>query len=324
MKAIQVTGYGRPEKVLRLVEVEKPKPDAGRVLVRVHASSMNPVDLHSVDGLSRIMGSGIRRPKDPRLGSDIAGQVEEVGEGATKFKAGDEVFGTGAGGYAEYAVAREIRLARKPANMSFEAAASVPVAGLTALQGLRKGGIKAGQKVLVNGASGGVGTFAVQIAKAYGAEVTGVCSPRNVEQTKAIGADRVIDYTKEDFTKLGDRYDIILDVAGSHSPWAYKRALAPGGACMIVGFAGVNPLWGVVKFSVTGALASASGGKRIGFMGIAKIDEDDLAYMGGLMEAKKVVPVIDRRFPLEETAAAMSYLAEGHARGKVAVTILPD
>jgi len=306
--------------VLQLVDVEMPRPDEGRVLVKVHASSVNPADLHSIDGMSRLFGSGVRRPKDPRMGGDFAGRVEGVGPNVTKFKSGDEVFGTCAGGYAEYAVAREIRLALKPANVSFEEAASVPIAGITALQGLRKGGIKAGQKVLVNGASGGVGTFAVQIAKSCGAEVTGVCSPRNLDQAHAIGADHVIDYTKEDFTKTGERYDLILDMAGNHSAWDYKRTLNPGGACMIVGVS-KNVLRGLVKFFVTGALASISGGKKIGFMGIANIDENDLAYLAGLLEAKKVVPVIDRRFPLSETAAAMSYLAEGHARGKIVIAV---
>ena len=306
--------------MLQLVDVEMPRPDEGRVLVKVYASSVNPADLHSIDGMSRLFGSGVRRPKDPRMGGDFAGRVEGVGPNVTKFKSGDEVFGTCAGGYAEYAVAREIRLALKPANVSFEEAASVPIAGITALQGLRKGGIKAGQKVLVNGASGGVGTFAVQIAKSYGAEVTGVCSPRNLDQAHAIGADHVIDYTKEDFTKTGERYDLILDMAGNHSAWDYKRTLNPGGACMIVGVS-KNVLRGLVKFFVTGALASISGGKKIGFMGIANIDGNDLAYLAGLLEAKKVVPVIDRRFPLSETAAAMSYLAEGHARGKIVIAV---
>jgi NADPH:quinone reductase-like Zn-dependent oxidoreductase len=319
LRAIQRTRYGSPD-VLQLVDVEKPKPDEGRVLVEVHASSVNPVDLHYIDGLTRFFGGGVRKPKDPRMGGDVAGQVIEVGPNCTKFAPGDEVFGTCAGGYADYAVAREIRLAKKPASVSFQDAASVPIAGLTALQGLRKGGIRAGQKVLINGASGGVGTFAVQMAKSYGAEVTGVCSPENLETARSIGSDRVIDYTKEDFTKKGDHYDLILDIAGSHSAWAYKRALNPGGTCKIVGVA-KHPLRGLAKFFVTGALASASGGKKVGFMGMADIVADDLAYAGGLLEAKKVVPVIDRRYPLEKTKDAFRYLAEGHAKGKVVINV---
>ena len=320
MKAILRTRYGPAREVLKLVDVEKPKPDEGKVLVKVVASSINPLDLHSIDGMSRLFGAGVRGPKDPRMGSDIAGRVEEAGAGVTKFKAGDEVFGTAAGGYAEYAVARAIRLAHKPANVSFEEAASVPIAGITALQGLRKGGIKAGQKVVINGASGGVGTFAVQLAKSFGTDVTGVCSPGNLETARAIGAGRVIDYTKEDFTKKGETYDLILDIAGNHSAWAYKRILNPGGACMVVGVS-ENLLWGLVRLFVTGALASATGGKKIGFMGIANIDENDLAYLGDLLVKGQVKPVIQTRFPLGETPAAMQLLADGHARGKIVITM---
>ena len=320
LKAIQRTEYGPAKEVLKLVDVEKPKPDDGRVLVKVLASSVNPADLHSIDGMARLFGSGVRRPKDPRMGSDIAGRVEEVGPSVTKFKPGDEVFGISVGGYAEYAAARALRLAPKPPSISFEEAASVPIAGITALQGLRKGGIKAGQKVLINGASGGVGTFAVQIAKSFGADVTGVCSPANLETARAIGADRVIDYTKEDFTKRGEMYDLILDIAGSHSAWAYKRTLNPGGACMIVGVS-KNPLRGLVKFFLTGALASATGGKKVGFMGIANVDENDLAYLGDLMAKGQIKPVIQTRFPLDETPAAMQLLADGHARGKIVITM---
>src|SRR5213594_2611 len=249
MKAIVKTAYGGPE-VLRLEEIEKPIPKDGQVLVKIHAASANPADYHAMrGGMVRVLAPlftheniGMRKPKDPSFGSDIAGTVEAVGPNITKFKVEDEVFGTctkGSGGFAEYACAREVRLAPRPENITFEEAAGIPIAGLTALQGLRdRGKIRPGQKVLVNGASGGVGTFAVQIAKSYGADVTGVCSTRNLDMVRKIGADHVIDYTREDFTKSGERYDLILDVAGNHSLSAYKRALKPRGTIVMAGQTG--------------------------------------------------------------------------------------
>jgi NADPH:quinone reductase-like Zn-dependent oxidoreductase len=262
---------------------------------------------------------GLRKPKDPRLGSDIAGRVEAVGSNVTQFKLGDEVFGTCPGGFAEYASAREDRLALKPTNRSFEESAAVPVAAFTALQGLRDSGrIRAGQEVLVNGASGGVGTFAVQIAKSFGTEVTGVCSTRNLEMVRSIGADHVIDYTREDFTRDGPRYDLIYDAVGNRSVSAYKRALRPQGTCVIAGFSGLSRLF---QHLIVGRLMSMTGNKKIGLMGLAKPNQKDLLIIKGLLEAGKVVPVIDRRYPLGETADAIRYLEAGHARGKVVISV---
>jgi len=320
MKAIVHTQYGSPD-VLQLKEVEKPAPNDGKILVKIHAASANPLDWHEMRGapfLARLQG-GLRRPKDPRLGADIAGRVEAVGNNVTQFQPGDEVFGVCAGSFAEYASVREDRLALKPANSSFEEAAAVPVAAITALQGLRdKGKIQPGQKVLVNGASGGVGTFAVQIAKSFGTEVTGVCSARNLDVVRSIGADHVIDYTREDFTKNGQRYDLIYDAVGNRSVSDYKRALRPQGTCVIVGFTTLLRLFGHV---VLGPLMSMTGSKKIGLMGLAKPNQKDLVVLKELVEAGKVVPVIDRRYPLSETAEAIRYLEEGHARGKVVITV---
>ena len=326
MKAIRCTRYGPPD-VLQLQDVEKPVPGDGRVLVEVRAASVNPSDWHSVHGgIARVFGNGLRKPKDPRVGTDIAGQVEAVGARVSRFKPGDEVFGACPGGLAEYATAREDRLAFKPADVSFEQAAAVPVAATTALQGLRdKGKIRAGQRVLVNGASGGVGTFAVQIAKSFGTEVTGVCSPRNLDAARSIGADHVIDYTREDFARNGQQYDLIFDVVGNHSVSAYKRALTPGGSCVIAGFGFPSlSLARLLGQLILGPVRSRMGDKKVGFMGIAKFNPKDLDYLGGLLDAGKVVPVIDRRYPLRETAEAFRYLGEGHARGKVVVTVDHD
>jgi len=322
MKAIVCARYGSPD-VLQLEDVEKPAPIEGRVLVRVLAASANPADWHSMKGgIARLFG-GLRKPKDPRVGIDVAGRVEAAGSKVTQFHPGDEVFGGCAGAFAEYATAREDRLVLKPSNISFEEAAAVPVAAITALQGLRdKGRIRPGQKVLVNGASGGVGTFAVQIAKSFGTEVTGVCSTRNLETARSIGADHVIDYTREDFTKTGQRYDLIYDVVGNHSISAYKRALNPKGTCVIAGLGfpslSISRLLGLL---ILGPLRSKFGDKKVGFMGIAKLTQEDLVYLKELLEAGKVVPVIDRRYPLPETAEAMRYLGTGHARGKVVITV---
>lgn len=336
MKSIQRTGYGGPE-VLRLVEVEKPVPKEGQVLVKIRAASTNPADYHTMrGGMARVLSPiiareniGMRKPKDPSFGSDIAGVVEAVGPHATKFKPGDEVFGTctkGSSAFAEYACARETRLALKPANGSFEEAAGIPVAALTALQGLRdKGKIRPGQKVLVNGASGGVGTFAVQIAKSYGAEVTGVCSTRNLDMVRKIGGDYVIDYTKEDFSRNGQHYNLICDAVGNHSVSDYKRALKPGGICVILGFYGMSRMLANV---ILGGIASKTGEKKIGMM-LAHITPEDLNAMKELIEARKVRPVIDRTFPLNETADAIRYCEgeksrPGHARGKVIIRMNPE
>ena len=320
MKAIVCTQYGSPD-ILRLKEVEKPAPKDDEVLVTIHAASANPLDWHLMRGspfLARL-GGGLRRPKDPRLGVDIAGRVEAVGNNLTQFRPGNEVFGTVKGGFAEYACAREDRLALKPGNISFEEAAAAPVVAFTALQGLRdKGKIQPGQKVLVNGASGGVGTFAVQIAKSFETEVTGVCSTRNLDMVRSIGADHVIDYTREDFTKNGQRYDLIYDAVGNRSVSDYKRALRPQGICVIAGFSTLSRLFGHV---VLGPLLSMTGNKKIGLMGLAKPNQKDLVFVKELLEAGKVIPVIDRRYPLSETAEAIRYLEGRHARGKVVITV---
>jgi len=250
----------------------------------------------------------------------VAGVVVAVGSDVTRFRPGDEVFGASPGAFAEYASAREDRLSLKPANVSFEEAAATPVAGVTALQALRdKGKIRPGQKVLVNGGSGGVGTFAVQVAKSFGTEVTAVCSTRNLEQARSIGADNVIDYTKEDFTKSGQRYDLICDVKASRSPFAYRRALKPNGVCVVVGFSKLRLL--PVLF-ILGPLASR-GGKKVCFLGIAKIDPKDLTVLKGLLETRKVVPVIERRYTLGEVPRALQYLADGHVRGKLVISVKP-
>lgn len=322
MKAIVRTGYGSPD-VLQLKEVKKPVPNDDGVLVEIHAASVNPADYYRMrGGLVRVIAFLLRIPPSPIPGTDVSGRVEAIGKNVTEFKPGDEVFGTCSGGFAEYASAREDRLVLKPANISFEEAAAVPIAAVTALQGLRnKGHIRSGQKVLVNGASGGVGTFAVQIAKSFGAEVTGVCSTRNLDQARSIGADHVIDYMREDFTRCGECYDLICDVVGNHSVSQYKRALRPQGICVLVGFSSLPRMF---THMVTGPLMSVTGNKKVGLMGIARVNKEDLAFMRELLEGGRVVPVIDRRYPLSETADAVRYLAEGHARGKVIVTVNHD
>ncbi len=325
MKAIVIEKYGSPD-VLQLKEVEKPTPEDNQVLVRVHAASANPLDWHTMRGapfIARLMGTGFLKPKSSKLGADVAGRVEAVGKDVTEFNPGDEVFGVCNGSFAEYACAREDRLALKPNNCSFEEAAAVPVAAITALQGLRdKGQIQPGQKVLVNGASGGVGTFAVQIAKSYGTKVTGVCSTRNLDMVRSIGADHVVDYTQEDFTKNEQqRYDLIYDAVGNRSVSDYKRALKPGGTCAVAGFSSMPRLF---EHSVLGPLRSKTGNKKVGGMGMAKLNQKDLVILKELVETGKVKPVIDRRYPLSETADAIRYLEEGHARGKVVITVEHD
>lgn len=323
MKAITYHNYGSPD-VLQIEEIEKPAPKDNEVLVKVHASSVNAADWHSLSAdifLVRLMG-GLRKPKDPRLGIDIAGRVEMVGSNVTQFRPGDEVFGGGAGSFAEYATARESSLALKPAAMPFEAAAAIPVAALTALQGLRDSGhIQPGQKVLIYGASGGVGTFAVQIAKSFETEVTTVCSPGNLDQARSMGADHVIDYTQEDFIRNGQQYDLILAVNGYYPILAYRRALSPMGVYVLVGASGAHLFQALLEAMILGPLLSRTGGQKMGFMGEAKINQQDLVIMTELFEVGKVVPIIDRCYSFRETAEALRYLGEGHARAKVVITM---
>ena len=322
MKAMAYTRYG-PRGVLRLTDVTKPEPREDHVLVKVHAASANALDHRHFEGVSLETdpGSTARRSGYKVLGVDIAGRVEAVGASVKQFQPGDEVFGVSAGyegGFAEYACAAEDNLALKPANLSFEAAAAVPVAPLTALQGLRnKGQIQPGQKVLINGASGGVGTFAVQIAKSFGAEVTAVCSARNLDMARSIGADHVIDYRREDFTQNGQRYDLILGVNGYHPILDYRRALRPGGRYVAIG--GSMPQ--ILQGMLIGPVLSLVGGKKMGFMGISKTNQKDLIFVRDLVEAGEVVPVIDRIYPLCEAAEAIRYLAGEHATGKVVFTV---
>jgi NADPH:quinone reductase-like Zn-dependent oxidoreductase len=320
MKAIVRTRYGPPD-VLRFTEVEKPAPKANEVLIKLYAASVNPLDLFSLRGapLVRLI-PGLRTPKQQVLGCDIAGRVEAIGRHVKQFQPGDEVFGvTGfsGGGFAEYACAIEDKLALKPANCSFEDAAAVPIAAITALQGLRdKGRIQPGHKVLVDGASGGVGTFAVQIAKSFGAAVTAVCSTRNVDTARSIGADHVIDYTREDFTQSGQRYDLILGANAHHSIFDYRRALTQHGIYVIAG--GALPQ--IFQAMLLAPLLSRIGRKKTCFF-IANINQKDLVSLKVLLEAEKIVPVIDRRYPLSDAAEALRYLEERHAQGKIVLTV---
>jgi len=320
MKAIVYTKYGPPE-ALQLQEVEKPTPKESQVLVKVHAASVNAMDYRRFETtsiLGRFMDEVVIKAINTVLGADIAGTVEAVGSNVTEFQPGDEVFGVAPGAFAKYACNGASKFALKPANVSFEAAAAVPVAAFTALQGLRdKGQIQPGQKVLIDGASGGVGTFAVQIAKSFEAEVTAVCSTRNLDMARSIGADHVIDYTQEDFTKNGQRYDLILAVNGYHPILDYRRALSPKGICVVAG----GSLAQVLQVLLLGPLVSRIGSKKIGFMGIATTTKKDLVVIKELLEVGKVVPVIDRCYPLSETAEAIRYLVEKHAQGKVVITV---
>jgi len=323
MKAIVYTQYGPPD-VLQLKEIAKPEPKEDQVLIRVRAASANALDYRRFEKLSslgRFMEERLAKSVGKVLGADIAGVVEAIGPNVKQFQPGDEVFGVSAGslgGFAEYACADEHHLARKPARLSFEAAAAVPVAAITALQGLRdKGQIQLGQKVLIVGASGGVGTFAVQIAKAFEAEVTAVCSARNLDMARSIGADHVIDYTKEDFTQGDQRYGLIFAANGNHPLSAYRRALNPQGIYICAG--GAMPQ--ILQAMLLGSLMSRKNGKKMGFMGIAKPNQKDLIYLGESLEAGKVVPVIERCYSLDEVPAAIRYVAEGHARGKVVLQI---
>lgn len=325
MKAIVYTEYGSPD-VLELKEVVKPNPKDDEVLVKVYAVSLNAADLHLLRADPSLirLSSGLLKPKNKILGSDIAGRVEAIGSNVTQFKPGDEVFGDisgcGWGGFAEYVCVSETALAPKPANLSFEEAAAVPMAAVTALQGIRYAGpIRPGQKVLINGASGGVGTFAVQLAKTFGAEVTAVCSTRNLDRARAIGADHVIDYTKEDFASNGQEYDLILATNGDRSISDYRRALSPKGIYVQTG----GSMTQMSQAMLQGPWISMTGSKRMGNMGVAKPNQKDLVFMKELLEAGKVKPVIDRCYPLSEVADALRYLEEGHAQGKVVITVVP-
>jgi len=322
MKAIVYTEYGSPD-VLQLKDVEKPVPADDEVLIKVRAASVNAADLHYLraDPFPIRLMSGLLKPKNTLLGADVAGRVEAVGKGVTQFQPGDEVFGdlsaSGRGSFAEYVCARENALVLKPANITFEQAAAAPMAAVTALQGLRNNGhIQPGHKVLINGASGGVGTFAVQIAEALGAEVTAVCSTRNLALARSLGADHVTDYTQEDFTQSAQRYDLILAGNGYHPISDYRRTLSPAGTYVTTG----GSVAQMSQAMLQGRWISMTGSQKMGNM-LARPNQADLAFIKGLLEAGKVVPVIDRTYPLSQVAEAIRYLEEGHAQGKVVITV---
>jgi NADPH:quinone reductase-like Zn-dependent oxidoreductase len=323
MKAIVYHCYGSSD-VLKLEDVEMPTPADNEVLVKVHAASVNPLDWHYMRGSPYIMRmeSGIGAPTNPRLGVDYSGTVVAAGKTVTRFKIGDEVFGGRNGAFAEYLTAREDRaIIRKPADITFEQAAAVPIAALTALQSLRDNGkLEPGQKVLINGASGGVGTFAVQIAKSMGAEVTGVCSTRNVDMVRSLGADQVIDYTKENFTESAMQYDLILDMVGNHSLLALGDVMKPDGILVIVGGSSEGNFLGPMIRPINALLLSPFVSQTMGMM-LAELNPEDLAVMSELMQSGKVTPVIDRRYNLSEVAEAVRYVEEGHARGKVIISL---
>lgn len=340
MKAVVYYRYGSPD-VLQYTEIEKPTPEANEVLVKVRAASVNPLDLGSLKGVPYIFRIvfGLDRPtlaRPGRLGVDVAGQVEAIGRNITQFKPGDEVFGvcisdpeaSGAkvwvhrqGAFAGYVCAPESTLDMKPDNVTFEQAAAVPVAAFTALQGLRdKGQIQPGRKVLINGAAGGVGTFAVQIAKSLGAEVTGVCSTRNVDMIRSIGADHVLDYSQGDFTKLEQRYDLLFDCVGNHSLSEYRRVLNPKGTCVMVGDLTGRGMIGILARLISALVLSRFGGQKL-LAFLARPNKKDLTVMHDLLTAGKVKPVIDKRYSLIEVPHAIAYLADKHARGKVIITL---
>jgi NADPH:quinone reductase-like Zn-dependent oxidoreductase len=319
MKAAVYRRYGPPD-VIQIEDVETPVPKDDEVLIRVRAASVNPLDWHFMRGTPHIvrMAAGLRKPRYTGLGTDVAGQVEAAGKNVTRFKAGDEVFGTCRGAFAQYARAFETVLVKKPDNVTFEQAASAPVAAFSALQGLRDSGkIQPGQKALINGAAGGVGTFAVQIAKWLGANATGVCSTRNLEMVRSIGADRVVDYTQEDFTKGSERFDVILDCVGNRSLAECVSVLVPKGIHVPVGGSGDQLFASLIKKLALSLFVSQ---KLVVFF-LAKPNAEDLAIISGLMSAGTITPVIDKRYKLAEAAEAIRYLEQGHARGKVVVTM---
>src|SRR5881275_3294484 len=326
MKAIVYCDYGVAN--LKLEDVEKPVPNDDQILVKVHAVSVNPYDWHFIEGTPKFMRAmigGLRKPKDTRLGVDFAGTVETVGKSVTQYKPGDEVFGGSTGAFAQYLCRRATgSVAPKPAGLTFEQAASMNIAGITALQGVRdKGKVQPGQKVLINGASGGVGTFAVQIAKSFGAEITGVCSTRNVELVQSLGADHVIDYTKEDFTKGDQHYDVILDNVGNHSLSEYRRLLTPNGKYVLIGGGGVNEgrwLGPGLTHALNAMFLSKFVSQKMGMM-LAELNQKDLTALADLMQSGKVTPVIDKTYTLSELPQAIEYLEQGHARGKVVVKV---
>ena len=325
MKAIRYCEYGSPD-VVKLDEIEKPAPEDNQVLIKVRAASLNAFDAYVIRDtwLGRLI-FGLRKPRDARLGQDVAGQVEAVGKNETQFKPGDEVFGISRGALAEYACTPERALAAKPANVSFEQVASLPLAGLTALQGLREGKIQAGQKVLINGATGGVGTFAVQIAKSLGAEVTAVCSTRNLDLVRSIGADHVIDYTKDDFTKSDERYDVIFDNVCNHSFAERRHVLNPKGICVLAGMGGAGVKASEAIGRIAGNIFTARASSLFTDQKFAqyrtKSSKQDLTLLADLIRTGKITPVIDRRYKLGEAPEALRYLNEGHVRGKVVITV---
>ncbi len=326
MKAIVRCDYGLAN--LKLAEIEKPTPKDDQILVRVRAASVNPYDWHFVEGtpkIMRAMGVGLRKPKDIQLGVDFAGTVEAVGKNVTQYKPGDDVFGGREGAFAQYVCRRPVgSVALKPAGLTFEQAASINIAGITALQGVRdKGQVQPGQKVLINGASGGVGTFAVQLAKNFGAEVTGVCSTRNIELVQSLGADHVIDYTKEDFTKGDQKYDVILDNVANHSLSECRRVLTPNGIYVLIGGGGVNEqgFVGALGKALNAAVYSRFVKQKMGMM-MADPSTKDLTLLADMMQSGKIKPVIDRTYKsLSEVPDAIGYLEQGHARGKVVVKV---
>lgn len=321
MKAILYTEYGSPD-VLRLTEVEKPIPKDNEILVQIHAASANPLDWHFMRGKPYLIRptSGLRKPKDPRLGVDFAGRVEAVGSGVTAFRPGDEVFGSRRGAFAEYLCTQGKAMALKPANLTFEQAAAIPVAATTALQGLRdKAAVQPGQRVLINGAAGGVGTFAVQLAKVFGAEVTAVCSTRNVDLVRSLGADHVIDYTQQNFTQSSQKYDLLYDIIGNQPLTACLRILNAEGKMILAGGSG-GPILGPIGRMIRAALLSRFVSQKLDFY-IAEDSGEDLNFMKELIEAEKVKPVIDQCYKLEDVPDAIHYLEQGHARGKVVITM---
>src|SRR5438094_3328341 len=327
MKAIVYSNYGSPD-VVKCKEIEKPVPADNEVLIKVRAASLNPVDGHLMRGpLPLRPMTGLRKPRNARLGVDVAGQVEAVGRNVTQFKPGNEVFGACRAALAEFACISESRLVVKPNKVTFEQAASVPIAALTALQALRdKGKVQPGQKVLINGASGGVGTFAVQIAKSFGADVTGVCSTRNVAMVRSIGAGRVIDYTKEDFTQSAQCYDLIFDNVSNHSFSERRRILTSSGICVLAGIGGAGShegQWARLGGSLKALVASWFVSQKFVTF-IARITKEDLTILGELMSSGKVTPVIAKRYGLNEVPQALRYLEEGHAQGKVVITVEHD